>query len=234
MGKQLNMIDPLADGTIYHGNLTLADDFGQLEQPGIVRREDGSIQAYGFVLTARGIDLSTAPSDQDAWQKLATFLFDFEGSIALCIGDMLVGFDIQHGVTYDQVAGYFGRARKSLYNYKYVCEKVQFSLRRENLSFGHYSVIAAYDSDSQDYWLEQASNQQWSVKQLSAAIKASQRLTQPTEFERRLHVVFKWKMDWMGKLSTLEEAERNKELRDIQRLRDELDSVLREFNWRRL
>ena len=164
--------------------------------PDIVRLNDGTIQAYDFTLTACGIFPDGVPQDIEKWNFLRDLLFSIEGRIGLFIGDYLVGMEKIYGQTYSELAEEVGREPSTLYNYHWVCRNVDFSLRKENLSFGHYNLVAGKDPEEQEQWLNMASagdvdeeGKVWSVARLRAEMKALESElidNKPEKFDRNL------------------------------------------------
>ncbi|ANH80072.1 hypothetical protein A8C56_02915 [Niabella ginsenosidivorans] len=60
----------------------------------------------------------------------------------------------------EEITGY---ERKTLQNYKHVSEKVDSSLRKEDLSFGHHNIVTQLEPDQQEYFLNKASEEKLSV-----------------------------------------------------------------------
>lgn len=55
---------------------------------------------------------------------------------------------------------------QTLRNYAWVARGFASSRRRDTLSFGHHAEVAALPEPEQDYWLRQAEEHHWPVKQL--------------------------------------------------------------------
>jgi hypothetical protein len=64
---------------------------------------------------------------------------------------------------------------QTLRNYAWVARRFDHSRRRDKLSFGHHSEVAALESPEQDYWLRKAEELDWSRNQLRSQIRASLR-----------------------------------------------------------
>jgi len=110
----------------------------------------------------------TLDESLDFW----AFLLDLHSRIQWLIGDFLVfAENRQWGETYAKKAEEFGYTVESLYNMASVCRRVEFSRRREKLTFGHHDAVAALDPDDQTNWLLQAEDNGWSVRDLRQAIR---------------------------------------------------------------
>lgn len=159
----------------------------------VYRDDGGNLIAYSFKLTPVGIDPNTLEQDKESWMQLAEWLFQMEGRLSLFIGDMLVGMERLHGITYEMIAEHFGVSTKTLYNWKYVCENVDISLRRENLKYSHYMLVAGKDAKDQERYLRKASEEDMSKSELKKLIdeEDDQELVEekPPKFERDLENV---------------------------------------------
>jgi hypothetical protein len=58
-------------------------------------------------------------------------------------------------------------------NYAWVAGKVEISLRKEILTYKHHEVVAPLPPPEQEAWLTKAIEEDWSVHELRAAIKAA-------------------------------------------------------------
>jgi hypothetical protein len=134
--------------------------------------EDGSIQLGLFTLTAKGLITETGVSF-DEWQQLGKILQRFEASIQWLIGDWMAYGERVWGQTYEQVAEETGYNVKSLYQYAWVSRNVDFSIRIENLSFGHHVLVAGLEPEQQRQWLEYALSGDLSISQLRQAMTVS-------------------------------------------------------------
>lgn len=63
----------------------------------------------------------------------------------------------------------------TLRNYAWVCEQVDLSRRRDNLSFAHHQEVASLKAAEQSKWLDKAIEEGWSKSELRCAIRKSQR-----------------------------------------------------------
>ena len=59
-----------------------------------------------------------------------------------------------------------------LRNLKYVCSRVELSLRSDKLTFSHHTLVAPCDPADQKKWLTLAANNHWTVKELREAMQA--------------------------------------------------------------
>jgi hypothetical protein len=124
------------------------------------------------VIPGRGLQLPPR-LPFEGWIRVGERLTDIHSSSAWCLGDWLV-----YGV-----AAYSGRYREAieqtsldyqtLRNYAWVARRFELSRRRDSLSFGHHSEVAALPEAEQDFWLRKAHEFGWTVKQLRREVRAS-------------------------------------------------------------
>ena len=134
----------------------------------LIAREDGSKVFKGFVMSKRG--LQGDGSEQD-WLSLGDLLFEFDDQMQIWLGDWLMKGEREWGYTYQTMAQRYNRSVGTLYNWRSVCHAVDFSRRRENLTFSHYVEVAGLEAEYQDYWLRIASEDGLSVRHLAKAIE---------------------------------------------------------------
>jgi len=135
-----------------------------------VQMDNGQLSLHGFQFTRRGL-IAPANATQEQWLDVGEFLFNLEEGIQLLIGDYLVGVEHEYGITYQKLAEATGKSEKTLRNYKTVAGSINLSLRRDNLFFGHYSLLQAMKPKDQKYWIDRASQESWSIAQLRNEIK---------------------------------------------------------------
>jgi hypothetical protein len=62
---------------------------------------------------------------------------------------------------------------QTLRNYAWVAKRFPLSRRRDTLSFGHHTEVAALSVPEQDFWLRKAEELGWSCKQLRRQLRDS-------------------------------------------------------------
>lgn len=192
-----------ADDAMYEGQQLPDEFFDSIDDSSELRREIEVLQQQlsESKQTALAIDDMTigrfgltptgliAPTDAtvEEFGMLGQTLFRLEGSLQWLIGDWLLLVDGYHWGDADALAVHFGRKPQSLYNMKLVAKNVQFSLRRENLSYGHHTLVQAMAEADQVYWLDKAEygdvdptdhevRIRWSVARLRNEIKLSRKV----------------------------------------------------------
>lgn len=131
-----------------------------------------------FKWTSTGLAIDGDIS-RDDWELTGQALKFMQSSMQWLIGDWLLwGEQLQYG-TYEEFASEFGFEVQTIYNYRWVAGKVEISLRKEKLSFGHHNLVAGMKAkEDQAYWLNRAvegdNGKQWSVATMRAAIKGGE------------------------------------------------------------
>lgn len=201
-------------------------DPSTLTESGIQVANDGALRAYDFRMTEIGLDPENMSLDEENWKQLGRVLFRFDKSIQWLIGDwLLYGENNKWGET-AKIADQMGYEVKTLYDYKYVAQNVNFSVRTENLSFGHHKLVSKLDPEEQQYWLEKAAYgdvneatqtaHSWSISRLRDEMKGKPETENESTFDRNLHRIDKeiTKRKWQ-KLSPDERLKRYDYLQSI-------------------
>lgn len=141
-----------------------------------VNRE-GHIVVGGYELTPQGLIVNYA--NQKDCELVGTLLFQLDESVQLLIGDWLVESERVYGQTYEKAAEIFNRTPGTLYNYKYVAQNVEFSLRNENLTYSHYAAVAHLPYERKQELLQCAVEGSWSVSRLRQEISGNHSPTLP-------------------------------------------------------
>lgn len=138
-----------------------------LEKPpgnGAIQAGD-ALKVGEFELRPTGLLVPDAVQRED-WEALGLVLFRLERGVQWLIGDWLVyGVRRDWGQTED-IAQALGYSVQTLYNYAYCAGNVDFSLRRENLTFTHHMLVAAMEPEQQERWLAAADSNGWPVAEM--------------------------------------------------------------------
>lgn len=107
--------------------------------------------------------------------RLAGTLGQFTKSLPFYLGDLLNGAESTFGEASSQITNYLGREYEygTLANYKSTCARVTPATREILPSMGHCIVVARMDDAEQVRWLTIARDNEYTVAQLRAAIKAA-------------------------------------------------------------
>jgi hypothetical protein len=92
----------------------------------------------------------------ERWASIGATLLLTHRAVMFWIGDWLRYGEARYGEKYAQAIETTDFAYQTLRNAVWVCEHVEMSRRRDNLSFGHHDAIAALDPGQQDELLERA------------------------------------------------------------------------------
>lgn len=119
-------------------------------------------------LTLRGLQL---PSDLSyaQWEKIGRSLYGIGRSLQWAVGDWLNYGEAKFGEKASQAMSAVGYEYQTLANCRWVCERVEFSRRRE-LPFSLHAEVAALDPSDQDRWLDRAETNNWTRAKLREAL----------------------------------------------------------------
>ena len=107
----------------------------------------------------------------DEWLAYGRSLYESYQSLQWAIGDWLNYGEREYGEMYSQALDVFPEhAYQTFANYKYVASRVEFSRRKEKLSWSHHAEVAPLEPDLQTEWLEAAEAAQWSKAELNQAL----------------------------------------------------------------
>lgn len=136
----------------------------------IILNEDKDIIYSGFKLHKIGIE-SIGESTFEQWQECGEFIKKSNGAVHFWIGDWLNYGEKKWGEMYAQAIGETEYEYQTLANDKWVTSKVDFSRRRENLSFGHHHEVAPFSPDEQNSLLEKAEEENLSLRDFKELIR---------------------------------------------------------------
>lgn len=118
---------------------------------------------------ATGLAIPETTSFEE-WCQYGEWLQSAERSLMWWIGDWMRFGEHKWGEKYAQAIAATGHSYQTLANAKWVAERIEFSRRRENLSFGAHAEVAALPAPQGDDVLEQAVREGWSVRETRAAV----------------------------------------------------------------
>lgn len=127
----------------------------------------GDPQRTGLVLP-EGLDIQE-------WKRVGHSLCRCKDSLQFWIGDWInYGQDSYGREKYVEAMeifgvegeGDYGYNQRTLENFASICRRVESSLRREHLSFGHHEIVAGMEAEDQKYWLGLAEKEKLSVDKL--------------------------------------------------------------------
>jgi hypothetical protein len=92
----------------------------------------------------------------EAWLSIGVRLRHIGKAIQWWLGDWVAYGEHTYGDKYAQALDATDYAYGSLANLAYVARRIDFSRRRENLSWSHHYEVAPLEPEAQDYWLDRA------------------------------------------------------------------------------
>jgi hypothetical protein len=107
------------------------------------------------------------------WERTGIRLSGIVDTSAWCLGDWLIYGKEQYTNRYRHVVQTVGLDYQTLRNYAWVARHFPIGRRRQRLSFQHHAEVASMPPCDQEWWLDEAEKQGWSVKHLRASIKAA-------------------------------------------------------------
>lgn len=128
------------------------------------------IQNEQFRFMPTGLVVMGEP-DFATWEQLGQQLHYIEGAVHWWIGDWENYGEGRWGEMYSQALEETGFAYQTLANDKWIAGQIEFSRRRENLTFSHHAEVAPLPPDAQQCWLDRAENEDLSVRELRQGIK---------------------------------------------------------------
>ncbi len=116
----------------------------------------------------------------ETWEAIGKSLRNIEGSIQWWVGDWCNQGKARHGEKYSQALEVTDRDKHTLENFSYVCQKIDSSRRREDLSFTHHCEVAGQSPKDQVRWLKIAHQENLSTRELRESIRCGKlvRITQ--------------------------------------------------------
>ncbi len=144
------------------------------------RRQDAQLALPGIV-SRTGMELRPGLSKAE-WLEAGRLCALVERANRWWIGDLLKYGEHTYGdAAFGEVHELFELDYATLNKFRWVASSIDI-LRRTSLSWSHHEVVAAFDPETQDYWLKRAetSEPKWSVRELKAWIKAEKAKPLPT------------------------------------------------------
>lgn len=199
---------------------------GGAQPGGLVIADDGTVSVGSFRLTGKGI-IGGERATAEELTNLGKFLGRIQGSLQWLLGDWAVRAERVWGASYAAVAAEFGLSVNTLYEYARVCRAVEFSIRIENLSFGHHQLVAALEPAQMTEWLRHAAAHGLSIAKLREAISPTtpRQLVAPVDAQKALLVLKN-----MTPESLTDDYHRQSTLNAITRVREWLDQLEDDLN----
>ncbi|PFG49148.1 hypothetical protein ATK36_4279 [Amycolatopsis sulphurea] len=123
------------------------------------------VRANGLVLPG-GMDF-------EVWRRVGRHVLQAAESVSWWVGDWLVYGQHTYGDRYQKAIAQTSLDYQTLRNYAWVANKFPLSRRRDKLSLGHHSEVAALIEVEQDTWLARAERLGWSRNELRRRLRAA-------------------------------------------------------------
>jgi hypothetical protein len=147
--------------------------------------KSGTLRVGKFTLSPIGLEVDGTPSEEH-WVTVGQFLQRMNSSIQWLVGDWINYGERVWGKTYAEISQLTGYEESTLQQFAWIARSVQFSVRTENLSYGHHQLVASLklpnkepDIKAQQQWLARAVDNGWSVSTLRKEILGVKR--EPSE-----------------------------------------------------
>ncbi|MEO6702188.1 MAG: LmbU family transcriptional regulator [Jatrophihabitantaceae bacterium] len=125
----------------------------------------------------------------DTWQLLGRQVLSASESMSWWIGDWLVFGEHTYGNRYEEAIAQTSLDYQTLRNYAWIAKKFPMSRRRDALSLGHHSEVAALTEAEQDAWLNRAERFGWSRNDLRRKLRAARNASLPQAKARPIQSV---------------------------------------------
>jgi hypothetical protein len=109
----------------------------------------------------------------EVWRRVGRHVLQAAESVSWWAGDWLVYGQYTYGDRYQQAIAQTSLDYQTLRNYAWVAKKFPLSRRRDKLSLGHHSEVAALTEAEQDTWLARAERLGWSRNELRRRLRAA-------------------------------------------------------------
>jgi hypothetical protein len=139
----------------------------------------------GCTLTRTSLTLPESTTKEE-WETIGATLTTMKGAVQFWIGDWLRFGEERKYIRrnkYDEAMKQTGMKRGTLKVYASVAKNIPSSMRINQLSFQHHQLVAGQSEDEKASWLERAVDEEMTVRELRAAISASDPRTARTHDE---------------------------------------------------
>jgi len=158
-----------------------------------------------FKLTKSGLRIIGLPTYKE-WLKAGITLSQVNSAIPWWIGDWASHGQEHYGQKYKKAMGLTNLKYQTIANYVLVAGKIDFSRRRENLSFSHHAEVIALNEKQQDYYLNLAEKEDWSCSRLRTEIRKM--LPNPSLPKGKFRVILAdppWSYDYTNSIVSAEQ-----------------------------
>jgi len=123
------------------------------------------------------------------FMEIGKVLKMMEGRIQFFIGDFINAYfkAYEHGKYKDLEE--LGYEKKSLKEFNYVSGKIESSIRIDKLRWEHHHIVAPLEPSEQEYWLNKAVENSWTVRELREAIRKSKEV-EPIPVDGKYKIIY--------------------------------------------
>jgi hypothetical protein len=121
-------------------------------------------------LTATGWSCAAGLTPGD-WVRCGCSLGRLGRACGWWLGDWVRYGNLRYGERYALAARITGYDSQTLMNFAYVTSRFEISRRREKLSFSHHVEVASLPKPDQDRWLDVATEERLSVRELRKRVR---------------------------------------------------------------
>jgi len=137
----------------------------------VTQNEIGAISHGPFRATTTGLVVTDDNVPYEVWEAYGNGIRRVEGAIQWLIGDWLNYGERKYGEMYAQAMDETDYEKKTLKNAKWVAGRIEVSRRRDTLNFSIHAEVAKLEPEEQEYWLNEAVEQGYTVRGLRDAIR---------------------------------------------------------------
>ena len=143
-------------------------------------KNEAAITVSAVTFSKNGVVFDSNISFEE-WRAVGKKLDQRQRALSFWIGDWIsFGRDKWEKGKYKEAEAEFTQKYGTLTNAVYVCQRIEPSRRRENLSFSHHREVAKFDIKEQDYYLDYAEKNHLSSRELRTYIKEKEIAEHPT------------------------------------------------------
>jgi hypothetical protein len=130
----------------------------------------------GITVSAVGLAVTDPSLSYEAFERAVGAAGRTGDTARWWLGDLLLFGEARYGEQYAQALEAARLSERQLNRYRWVCERVARSRRRENLPFSYHEEVAALDPSGQESLLSRAEAERWPREQLREAVRDARAL----------------------------------------------------------
>lgn len=154
-----------------------------MENP--LTKQENEIVYNGFKLKKNGLEAVGDPTFEQ-WEDCGEFIKKAEGAVQFWIGDWIRYGENHYGEMYTQAIYETGLDYQTLRDDKWVSEKIDLSLRKDNLTFNHHKEVASLPRAEQEEILKKAVDEKLTVKEVREFVKKKKKQKQIQERKQEI------------------------------------------------